>query len=355
MMSMLLFVVFQKKLKVIKLNMIKSFKDILKLLDNIPLSNESIKKKATEYQNTLLKPKNSLGLLEELAVFYCSWHGSLKPKIKKIQTVIFAGNHGVCNQSVNAFPQKVTFQMVENFNNGKAAVNQLSEEIGSNLKIVKLDLDRPTKDFTKEPAMSYDDFFKAFNIGFKSVKRNTDVLLLGEMGIGNSTVASAIISSLIGGKVSKYVGKGSSRNNKLIDHKIAIVKKGLSLNKNKSPLEVLRCLGGRELVAIFAATIQARLLKIPVIIDGFICTASIMPLFFLKKTAIDHCIFSHCSAEKGHKISLDYLEKRPLLSLDMCLGEATGALLALSILKSALSCHNNMGTFENSGVSHSIN
>ena len=335
--------------------MIKTSEEIKKILHNIPIQNEIIKKKAIEHQNTLLKPKNSLGILEDLAVFFCSWRNSLKPKIKISQTIIFAGNHGVCNQSINTFPQDVTNQMVQNFKKNKAAINQLSKEVGSNLKVVSLDLNNPTNDFTKEPAMSKKDFFKNFNIGFNSINKNTDVLLLGEMGIGNTTVASAIASALIGGDVSKWVGKGTAENNKIIKHKISVVEKGINLNKNKSPLEILRCLGGREQVAIFAATIKARLLKIPVIIDGFICTASILPLFFLKKNAIDHCIFSHRSSEKGHKLILKYLRKKPLLDLEMCLGEATGATLALSILKSSLACHNNMGTFNNSGVSNSIN
>ena len=336
------------------MKLIKSYEEILKILDNIPTADEKIKKKALQYQDTLLKPKNSLGKLEQLAVFYCSWRGLIKPKIKRAQTLIFAGNHGICEQGINFFPQDVTVQMVRTFRDGKAAINQLSKEVGSNLKVISLDLKKPTKDFTKEPAMSKKDFLKAFNKGYNSFKKNIDVLLLGEMGIGNSTVASAIISGLIGGKVSKWVGKGSSHNNKLIKHKTSIIKKGLKLNNNESPLEVLRCLGGREQVAIFAATLKARLLKIPVIIDGFICTASILPLFFLNKNSIDHCIFSHNSAEAGHKLCLDYLKKKPLLSLNMCLGEATGATLALGILKSALACHNQMGTFNNSGVSNSI-
>lgn len=335
--------------------MIKTYKEIKKFLQHIPNRNERIKKKAIEHQNKLLKPKNSLGILEDLAVFFCSWKNSLKPKIKISQTIIFAGNHGICNQSVNTFPQEVTDQMVQNFKKNKAAINQLSKEVGSNLKVISLDLNNPTNDFTKKPAMSKKDFFEVFNIGFNSINEDTDVLLLGEMGIGNTTVASAIASALIGGNVSRWVGKGTAQNTKLIKHKISVVKKGIYLNKNKSPLEILRCLGGKEQVAIFAATIRARLLKIPVIIDGFICTASILPLFFLKKNAIDHCIFSHRSAEKGHKLILNYIRKRPILNLDMCLGEATGATLALSILKSSLACHNNMGTFKNSGVSNSIN
>tara|TARA_B100001093_G_C26826291_1_gene1014183 strand:+ start:1206 stop:2165 length:960 start_codon:yes stop_codon:yes gene_type:complete len=319
------------------------------------MQNNKIKKLAIERQNELLKPNNSLGLLEDLAIFYCGWRGSVKPEINYMQTIIFAGNHGICNQSVNSFPQEVTAQMVQNFRNGKAAINQISEEVGSSLEVIDIDLDKPTKDFTKEPAMSEREFFKAFNIGYNSVKKNTDVLALGEMGIGNTTIASAIIAALIGGKISKWVGRGTSQDNNLINHKISIIEKGLDLNKNKSPLEILTCLGGREQAAIFGATIRARLMKIPVIIDGFICSASILPLFFINKNAIDHCIFGHCSAEKGHKLMLDHIGKHALLNLKMCLGEGTGSTLALNILKSALACHNQMGTFTNSGVSNSIN
>ncbi len=337
------------------MKVISSFEEIINIISTLPIQNKAIIRKAIKRQNELVKPKNSLGILEDLAIFFCSWKGVIKPKIKSIQTIIFAGNHGVCNQSVNSFPQEVTAQMVQNFKKGKAAINQLSAEAGCDLEVIDIDLDCPTKDFTKEPAMSQRDFFKAFNIGFNSVKENTDVLALGEMGIGNTTIASAIISALIGGDSSKWVGQGTSQNKNLISHKISIVEKGVDLNKNKSPLEILRCLGGREQVAIFAATIQARLMKIPVVVDGFICSASILPLFFIEKKAIDHCIFGHCSIEKGHKLMLDYIGKRALLNLNMCLGEGTGAVLALNILKSALACHNQMGTFKNTGVSDSIN
>lgn len=337
------------------MRIIKSTKEIINILENLPTQNIEIRKQAIAHQNDLLKPKNSLGILEELAVFYCGWRNSIKPKLNSIQTIIFAGNHGICNQSINTFPQEVTFQMVQNFKNGKAAINQLSLEVDANLEVIAIELDNPTNDFTKGPAMSVDDFLKAFNIGFNSVKKDSDVLVLGEMGIGNSTVASAVISGLIGGKTSTWVGKGTSQDNSLVKHKVSVIDKGLNLNKNKSPLEILRCLGGREQVAICAATIRARLLKIPVMIDGFICSASVLPLFFIKKKSLDHCIFGHCSAERGHKLLLDYIDKKPLLNLNMCLGEGTGATLALNILKSALACHNQMGTFKNSGVSNSIN
>ena len=334
---------------------IKSYKEILSIINTLPLQNKEIKRKAIKLQNELLKPRNSLGVLEDLAIFYCSWRGVIRPKIRSMQTIVFAGNHGICDQSVNAFPQEVTAQMVQNFRNGKAAINQISSEAGADLEVIDIDLDNPTKDFTKEPAMSDKEFFDSFNIGFNSIKKNTDVVALGEMGIGNTTVASAIISTLIGGTISKWVGQGTSQNNNIINHKISIVKKGVDLNKKKKPLEILRCIGGREQVAILGATIQARLMKIPVIIDGFICSASILPLFFINKNAIDHCIFGHCSAEKGHKLMLEYIGKRALLNLNMCLGEGSGAVLALNILKSALACHNQMGTFKNSGVSNSIN
>lgn len=333
---------------------IKSCEEILSILNNLPNQNKKIKKEAIEYQNTLLKPKKSLGILEELAIFYCSWKDTIHPKINSMQTIIFAGNHGICDQSVNSFPQEVTDQMVQNFENGKAAINQLSLEVGSDLKIISLDLKNPTKDFTKEPAMSEVDFLKAFNIGFNSVERDVDVLALGEMGIGNTTVASAITSAFIGGNISKWIGKGSSDSNDLIKKKTLVVEKGINLYKDKTPLDKLKCLGGREQVAIFGATIRARVLRIPVIIDGFICSASILPLFFINKSSIDHCIFGHCSAEKGHEAMLKFLGKEALLNLNMCLGEGTGATLALNILKSAMACHNQMGTFKNSGVSNSI-
>ncbi len=337
------------------MQIIKTFDQIKKILNDLPISNKKIVKEAQNYQNNLLKPKKSLGILEQLAVFYCGWRNCLKPKIKFPQTIIFAGNHGVYNQSISSFPQEVTMQMVKAFKEKKAAINQLSSALNSNLEVIELKLDKPTLDFTKGPSMSKIEFLEAFNIGFNSVKSKSDTVILGEMGIGNTTVASAITSALIGGEVSSWVGRGTSQGNSIIANKVSAIKRGLKINKNRDPLEVLRCLGGREQVAIFASTIRARLLKIPVIVDGFICSASILPSFIIEKSSIEHCIFGHCSSEKGHKKLLKFFNKKALLNLKMALGEGTGATLALGILKSALDCHNKMGTFKNSEVSNSIN
>ncbi len=337
------------------MQIVKTFDQIKKILNALPSSNEKVIKEAQSYQDNLLKPKRSLGILEQLAVFYCGWRNCLKPEIKFPQTIIFAGNHGVYNQSISPFPQEVTMQMVKAFKKKKAAINQLSSAFNSNLEVIELDLNKPTLDFTKGPSMSKVEFMKAFNIGFNSIKSRSDTVILGEMGIGNTTVASAITSALIGGEVSSWVGRGTSQDNSFISNKVSVINKGLNINKNRDPLEVLRCLGGRELVAIFASTIRARLLKIPVIIDGFICSASILPAYLIEKSSIEHCIFGHCSAEKGHKKLLKFFNKKALLNLKMALGEGTGATLALGILKSALDCHNKMGTFKNTEVSNSIN
>lgn len=299
----------------------------------------------------LTKPPAALGRLEDLAIWYAGWRGSAQPEVKQPQVIIFAGNHGVTARGVSAFPAEVTVQMVANFQQGGAAINQLSRVAGARLDVHALDLETPTQDFSKGPAMDGAAFLAALNTGWGAVDEYTDLLVSGEMGIGNTTSAAAISCALFGGDPADWTGRGTGVDDAGLALKTQVVAEGLAANPDRDPLAVLRCLGGRELVAMAGAIARARTLNIPVILDGFICTAAAATLAMAQEGALDHTVAGHVSAEAAHGKLLQKLGKEPLLSLGMRLGEGSGGALAINILKAAIACHSGMSTFAEAGVS----
>jgi nicotinate-nucleotide--dimethylbenzimidazole phosphoribosyltransferase len=254
---------------------------------------------------------------------------------------------------VNPYPQEVTAQMVANFRSGGAAINQLCALNGAELSVVALELDRPTGDFTQGPAMTETDCLDAFWQGASAVDEGADVLVLGEMGIGNSTVAAALAAACFGGPVAEWVGPGTGSDKAGIARKVAAIEAGLARHAGiigDAPA-ILAALGGREQAAICGAVVAARAARIPVILDGFICTAAAAVLHAADRRLLDHCLVGHVSTEPGHRKLLAAIHKRPVLEFDMRLGEGSGAALALGILRAALACHNGMATFSEAGVS----
>jgi len=322
------------------------------LLSAAPSLDSEAKAGAEERNGQLTKPPGALGRLEDLAIWYASWRANPRPSIENPQVIIFAGNHGVCARGVSAFPPEVTVQMVANFEHGGAAINQLSKAFGADMSVVSLSLDTPTADFTTAPAMSENEVVDALVAGWTAVKETSDLLVVGEMGIGNTTAAAAVAAALFGGDAADWTGRGTGVDDEGLNRKTAAVADGLALHADviADPLEALRCLGGRELAAMAGAIARARSLRIPVILDGFICTASVAPLFALAPAALDHCLIGHLSVEPGHKRLLDAIGKTAVLDFDMRLGEGSGAALALGILRSALACHSGMATFAEAGV-----
>ena len=284
-----------------------------------------------------------------------AWQGEYPPKINHPRTAVFAANHGVANLGVSAFPSSVTEQMVQNFISGGAAVNQLCKVFDSDLRIYELALDQPTNDFTKGPAMSEAECAHAMAYGMMAVEPGLDILCLGEMGIGNTTSASALSLALFGGNAKDWVGSGTGISSDSLDKKIKIVQQACELHGNMKgdPLAIFAALGGLELAAIAGAILAARLAKVPVVLDGFACTVAAAILYAIKPCTIDHCLVSHCSVEPGHKKLLGKINKESLLDLGMRLGEGSGATLALGIIRAAIACHLGMATFEGAGVSNS--
>lgn len=306
---------------------------------------------AKDRNGQLTKPPGALGRLEDLAIWYAGWRGDAQPQITAPQVIIFAGNHGVCAQGVSAFPPEVTVQMVANFEHGGAAINQLSKAFGAKMDVYPLALETPTADFTTAPAMTESEFVAALQTGWNAVDPASDLLVTGEMGIGNTTSAAAVAAAVVGGEASDWTGRGTGVDDDGLVRKTAVVAQGLALHATADPLEALRCLGGRELAAMAGAIAAARYHRIPVILDGFICSAAAAALHKAADGALDHTVAGHLSAEGAHRRLLDALGKEPLLQLGLRLGEGSGAALAIGVLKGAIACHSGMATFAEAGVS----
>ncbi len=331
-----------------ELNDLNSFRNVL---TGAPGPDTSARQGAGERNGQLTKPPGALGRLEDLAIWYAGWRGDARPQITAPQVIVFAGNHGVTAQGVSAFPPEVTVQMVMNFEHGGAAINQLAKAAGAKMDVYALELDRPTADFTQTQAMSEEELLSALRTGWQAVDPQADLLVVGEMGIGNTTPAAAIACALFGGDAADWTGRGTGVDDAGLANKTRVVAEGVALHGQGDGLHILRRLGGREIAAMAGAIAAARVLRIPVILDGFICTAAAACLAQISDTALDHTIAGHQSAEGAHAAMLDKLGKEPLLSLGLRLGEGSGGALAINILKSAVACHSGMATFAEAGVS----
>jgi nicotinate-nucleotide--dimethylbenzimidazole phosphoribosyltransferase len=243
--------------------------------------------------------------------------------------------------------------MVANFAAGGAAINQLAKSAGATLKVVPLMLDQPTADFTQAPAMDEREFLDAVAAGYNAVAPNADLLCLGEMGIGNTTAAAAVSAALFGGGGGRWAGRGTGVDDHGLTRKVTAIDAGLARHAAlNDPLRIAAALGGRELAAILGAALAARQRRIPVLLDGFVCTAAVAPAFKLRAGALDHVQAAHVSAEAAHRTLLDELKLKPLLDLGMRLGEASGAAVAVSLLRAALACHTGMATFAEAQVAN---
>ena len=322
-------------------------------LRDLPAADAAAVQAAMARNGQLTKPPGALGRLEDLAIWMAGWQGTDRPHVDAPQVIVFAGNHGVTARGVSAFPAAVTEQMVLNFRAGGAAINQLARTFGARMDVHALSLDRPTADFTAEPAMTEAELLEAMRTGWDAVDPAADLLVTGEMGIGNTTSAAALAHAICGGVPADWVGRGTGVDDAGLALKAQVVAEGVALHAQARAdgIEALRCLGGRELAAMAGAILRARHLRIPVLLDGFICTAAAACLDAAKPGALDHCLAAHVSAESGHAPLLAHLGKAPILSLGLRLGEGSGAALAIGVIKGAVACHSGMATFAEAGVS----
>jgi len=343
-----------------------------KFTDRITSSaNEALEKRIVAHLDDLTKPRGSLGRLEEFARRYCLSKGDAKAVLDKIKFFTFAGDHGITEENITPFPSEVTCQMVANMAAGGAAVSVMCSNAGIEYNVVDMGVksdmeDMPslikakagygTQNFSKEPAMSEEETLKAIQYGFDLAEQSgADILGIGEMGIGNTSSASAIYSLLLGLDAETTVGTGTGSEGEFLERKIRVVQKGIDRHREKvgdDPFRILSRVGGYEIAGMTGMILGGASGRIPVAVDGFIASAAALIAMRLEKNTRDYLFFSHASAEKFHR---DFLAKegiRPILSLDMRLGEGTGAVLALQIIKQAMVCYSEMATFSSAGVSN---
>ena len=309
--------------------------------------------KAAAREARLTKPAGSLGRLERLAAWTAAWQGRYPPRAESLLTCVFAANHGVAERNVSAYPAEVTAQMVANFESGGAAINQICEAVGARLRVMPLSLDAPTADFTVTAAMSDVECAAAIGQGMDAVETDIDLLCLGEMGIGNTTSAAALACALFGGAAQDWIGPGTGIDRDGLGRKRAAVEAAAATHADAlgDPFEALRRVGGRELAAIVGAVLAARLVRVPVLLDGYVCSAAAAVLHAAEPASLDHCIVAHLSTEPGHRRLVERLRKRPLLELEMRLGEGTGATLGAALVRAAVRAHCGMATFDEARVS----
>lgn len=329
------------------------FDDIRNLIRSMPEADAEAAAAVAERDATLTKPAGSLGRLEDLAAWCAAWQGKAPPSFDRPLVCVFAGSHGVTKKGVSAFPDAVNRQMLDNFAAGGAAINQLCSAYGLGFKVFDLALDMPTGDITEGPALDERACVATMAFGMEAVAAGTDCLGIGEMGIGNTTIAAALYAALFGGDPAHWVGRGTGVDGEGLSRKVTAVEAALACHAGhlSDPLEVLRRLGGREIAAMVGAILAARLQRVPVVIDGYVATAAAAILQALDPSALDHCVAGHLSAEGAHAEVLERLGLKPLVLLGMRLGEGSGAALAMSLIKGAVACHGGMATFAQAGVS----
>ena len=330
---------------------------------------EKSRQQALMRQQQLTKPPGSLGRLEQLAIDFAGFQKTDKPRLDNIIIRVFAADHGVAAEAISAFPQAVTAQMIHNFSSGGAAITVLARQHKANFSVVNLGTVEPlpelpklhnvqlapgTANFCERPAMSYEQMIAALVVGRDSCgSEMINLFIGGEMGIGNTTSAAAIFCTLLDVKVTDIIGRGTGIDDAGLQRKEQVIHKALRLHNSSigSPEDVLRCLGGFEIAALVGAYIGNAQQGVPSLVDGYITTAAALLACRINPSVAPWLIFSHCSAESAHGLILNAMKVKPLINLDMRLGEASGAGVAVSLIHSALLLHSHMATFTEAGVS----
>lgn len=339
-------------------------------LQEAPGVNQQMLEKAGAHQLTLTKPPGALGALEDIALKMASFQGVVKPELERIYISIFAGDHGIAAQGVSAFPQAVTTEMVKNFATGGAAISVLARrlnakfevvnlgtlfEVASHAQIIDARIAPGTADFSATSAMNKEQLEMALAQGQNAAQRakeyNSQLFIGGEMGIGNTSSASALAAANLKVPAKDLVGLGTGISEEQLPIKIKLISQALALHTSSDPMTQLQNLGGFEIAGLVGAYIRCAQLCIPVLVDGFISSVAALMAVAINPSVSPWLIYSHESAEAGHQKVLEALHARPLLNIGMRLGEGSGAALVVSLLQSALALHNEMATFAQAGVS----
>jgi nicotinate-nucleotide--dimethylbenzimidazole phosphoribosyltransferase len=302
--------------------------------------------------DSLTKPQGSLGRLEELALQVGLIQGTDMPSIGRKAMLVFCADHGVVEEGVSPFPQVVTRQMVANFQAGGAAITVLCRQYGIEPVIVDTGVGRPTRNFTREPAMSRVEAHRAIEVG-REHAGDGDLLGAGEMGIGNSTAAAALLCAFTGIHPQEAAGRGTGLDDAGVARKADAIARALALHRPdpSDSVGALAAVGGFEIAAIVGLILGAAERRRVVVLDGFISCSAALVVRAMVPAALDYVVYSHRSAERGHRRMLEVLNARPLFDLDMRLGEGTGAAIGISLVEAAVRLYREMATFESAGVS----
>ncbi len=347
-------------------------KELQQLLNGITPVDRSLSVAAQAHLDDLTKPQGSLGRLEEIALKYALARGSLTPVLSKKKICCFAADHGVAAEGVSAFPAEVTPQMVYNMLNGGAAINVLTRHAGVDLDVVDMGVNHDFADVAGlvnrkvkpgsqnmaiGPAMSEEDALRAIlsgaELALEAYKAGYHIFGTGEMGIANTTPATALYSVLLDIPVESITGRGTGIDDERLKHKIGVIKKAIEVNASRSetPFGALAALGGYEIAGIAGFILGAASCKVPVVVDGFISSAAAVVALKLCPAVDDYLFFSHLSNEQGHRAVMQKLGARPILDLDLRLGEGTGAALSIQLIEGAVKIYNEMATFSGAHVS----
>jgi nicotinate-nucleotide--dimethylbenzimidazole phosphoribosyltransferase len=317
-----------------------------------PIANPELEARIRARLDSLTKPPGSLGRLEDLIVQLGLIQQTDSPHINSKAVIVFCADHGVVEEGVSPYPSEVTRQMVANFRTGGAAINVLCRHAGIEPVIVDMGVGHPTRNFTRQPAMTRAESEQALSAGFAQAA-HAEILGAGEMGIGNTTSAAALFSAFSGLDPIETAGRGTGLDDAGLMRKVEVIRRALALHHPADPIDTLAALGGFEIAALTGLILGAASRRRLVMLDGFITGAGALVARAIDPASLDYAVFSHCSAEQGHKKLLDFLNARPLLNLEMRLGEGTGAALGIGLLESAINLYHEMATFESAGVSTS--
>jgi len=307
-------------------------------------------------QDMLTKPQGALGRLEEISIRLAGISGQPVPRLGRKLVVVFAADHGVTAEDVSAYPAEVTPQMVANFAAGGAAINVLARHVGAEVRVIDMGVGKPTANIARGPAMSRRQAIACIEQGIAAANEEIDagatLLATGDMGIGNTTPSSAVVAALTGHPVRQVTGRGTGVSDEQFERKVAVIEQSLAVNSPDpdDALDVLAKVGGFEIAAIAGLILGCAARRVPVLVDGFISAAGQLVAAKLCPSAIEYTFAAHRSVEVGHFLVLNQLGQMPLLSLDMRLGEGTGAALAMSIVEAAAKILAEMATFADAGV-----
>lgn len=321
------------------------------LLADAPAPDDVSRRACEERAADVLRPAGALARLDEVCAWLASWQRTPRPSVQRPAAIVFVADHGVTAEDVSAYPAEVTAAMLHALRQGVATAVVMARSIGCALHVEDVGVGHPSGNLVSEPALSVERFLECFEAGRQAVSRiDSDLLVAGEMGIGNTTPAAAVSAALFGGPAEQWTGRGTGIDEARWLRKCSAIERALRRVGDAPPLEILRELGGSELVAIAGATVEARRRSIPMLLDGFVATAAVAPLEVLAPGALAHCFAGHLSPEPGHAMLLEKLGKYPLLDLGMRLGEASGALVAIPLVKLAVASVLEVATFAEWGV-----